>query len=239
LITVNVPVADVKVVYDFGDVSVHADVVAGNMVYLYTENGVDGNPEFATLNADDEAVIELTIVAPDFIVGDVFIQTTAVAAVTSFDEDGNDVFIDFVDNGENAVVKFANTGDLNGDGIVGIKDVQKIIDLVANGSTDAIADVDRDGDVDAFDVAALRKFIKNGCTVTAYLDMVNENVDKAIADATYGLGMTPAEIAEFKSLIKNVFDSADYTVYLEGCVFYGAEDLYEFIVNVLEDYLDI
>lgn len=241
LITVNVPVpvADVKVVYDFGDVSVHADVVAGNKVYLYTENGVDGNPEFATLNADDEAVIELTIVAPDFIVGDVFIQTTAISAVTSFDEDGNDVVIDFVDNGENAVVKFANTGDLNGDGIVGIKDVQKIIDLVANGSTDAIADVDRDGDVDAFDVAALRKFIKNACTVTAYLDMVNENVDKAIADATYGLGMTPAEIADFKTFIKNFFDSADYTVYLEGCVFYGAEDLYEFIVNILENHLSI
>jgi hypothetical protein len=74
---------------------------------------------------------------------------------------------------------------LNADGIIGVSDLQALIPqitkLVATGSYDAVADVNKDGTVDQFDIAALRQFMKNGFTTAAYLEMIGEDVDAAIA----------------------------------------------------------
>ena len=213
-------ITDVKLVAAFEGANVHADQTKSGFV-LYTENSAAGEPVFATLSGEDVALVTLTLTAAQFANGEYAVTAVADKALVGFDEEGEEDIIRLQGKSEKATLTVTNLGDLNGDSIIGVSDIQALIPTVtaavAAGTYNANADLNKDGAVDQFDVAAIRLFMKKGFTAAAYIEMIGEDLDAAIAS----LKITDVADAILFEAYVNEQLTVNYADYLEALEYFG------------------
>ncbi len=212
--------------------------VTNDLIVLYTENDMEGNPVFTTLEGDDVALVSFTVVAKEIIsAGKYNIDTTALGAVVGFEEDGSEKTLVVVDNGEAAEIVAVSVGNLNGDATIGRTDVQMLITQVLSGEYNAVADVNRDGAVNVVDVAALRAFVKANQTTTAYLKMIGEDLDATVASAaTPDMNGDKIRTGDdeilFVAAMKAAAEKYTYDEYLDTCIELGVDSLVGYVTEV-------
>ena len=160
----------------------HADFDSDGYFWIYSEHDAEGKPGFITLNGEKINIATLTFKVADVAEPDEYtFEVGPYDAVVGFDEDGyaieSEILADYVEYD----VTVALAGDLNGDYMIGTSDVQKVMYIVSTGANDLVADVNRDGVVDVFDIAALRKFTSSDYSGYDYLVMTGVDVEAVAA----------------------------------------------------------
>ena len=104
--------------------------------------------------------------------------------------------------------------------MIGTSDVQQVMYIVSTGANDLVADVNRDGVVDVFDIAALRKFTSSGRSGYDYLVMTGVNVEavaaKYKADMNEDGYINDSDSVLFVEFIVDALQDMYYTDFLAG-----------------------
>jgi hypothetical protein len=107
---------------------------------------------------------------------------------------------------------------------------------VANGANDLVADVNRDGVVDVFDIAALRKFTSSDRSGYDYLVMTGVDVEavaaKYKADMNEDGYINGSDSVLFVEFVVDILQYMEYDMFLEGMADEELANLDEFCAEI-------